>query len=127
MILNSLSCVLSYNYYDYNGLLHDSKKKDGKDKVNTKKVLHESTLVRQILYFCLVFILLLTLTVATLVRLDLEQDFPLEDQDGNKKCPGCNILLQTAGHWLGLLHPGLDHQHRLLLCPSIKRYLGHDI
>ena len=82
MILNSLSCVLSYNYYDYNGLLHDSKKKDGKDKVNTKKVLHESTLVRQILYFCLFFILLLSLTVATLVSMNHNQGFTLVDHRG---------------------------------------------
>ena len=58
MVLNSLSCVLSYNYYDYKALL-----KDGK-----KKVLHESTLVRQSLYFCLFFLLLLGLTVATMIR-----------------------------------------------------------
>ena len=72
MILNSLSCVLSYNYYDYKALL-----KDGK-----KKVLHESTLVRQSLYFSLFFILLLSLTVATLVRLDPDQDFTLVDHRG---------------------------------------------
>ena len=80
MILNSLSCVLSYNYYDYKALL-----KDGK-----KKVLHESTLVRQSLYFCLFFILLLSLTVATLVSLDPDQGFTLVDQDGNR-----NVLAAT--------------------------------
>ena len=97
MILNSLSCVLSYNYYDYNGLLHDSKKKDGKDKVNTKKVLHESTLVRQILYFCLFFILLLSLTVATLVRLDPAQGFPLVDQKGTRKVMAATFCYKLLG------------------------------
>ena len=76
--MNSLSCVLSYNYYDYKALL-----KDGK-----KKVLHESTLVRQSLYFCLFFLLLLSLTVATLVRLDSSQGLSLVDQNGYKRVLG---------------------------------------
>ena len=75
MILNSLSCVLSYNYYDYKALL-----KEGR-----KRRLHESTLVRQTLYFCLFFILLLGLTVDTLVTLDSTQGLALVDQVGNTK------------------------------------------
>ena len=80
MILNSLSCVLSYNYYDYKALLKDQ---DGK-----KKVLHESTLVRQSLYFCLFFILLLSLTVATLISLEHNEGLKLVDQFGYSRVLG---------------------------------------
>ena len=76
--MNSLSCVLSYNYYDYKALL-----KEGK-----KKRLHESTLVRQSLYFCLFFLLLLSLTVSTLVRLDPTQGLVLVDQFGYRRVLG---------------------------------------
>ena len=45
LILNSLSCVLSYNYYDYAALLRRTDKaKEGK-----KEVLHESTLSLRVL------------------------------------------------------------------------------
>ena len=72
--MNSLSCILSYNYYDYKFC---SLLKDGKSKV-----LHESTLVRQSLYFCLFFLLLLTLTVATLYSLNSTKGLTLVDQYG---------------------------------------------
>ena len=81
MILNSLSCVLSYNYYDYKAIL-----KDGK-----KKVLHESTLVRQSLYFLLFFLLLLGLTLHTLYTLDNTQEFSLVDPNGNRSVLGATI------------------------------------
>ena len=98
MILNSLSCILSYNYYDYKAIL-----KDGK-----KKVLHESTLVRQSLYFCLFFFLLLGLTLHTLVTLDNTQGFILVDPHGNRSiltATICYNLLWTGwgsfiGAWL---------------------------
>ena len=87
MVLNSLSCVLSYNYYDYKALL-----KDGK-----KKVLHESTLVRQSLYFCLFFLLLLGLTVATMIRPNPTKVISLVDQYGNNTVVEatffCSVLL----------------------------------
>ena len=78
--MNSLSCILSYNYYDYKFC---SLLKDGKSKV-----LHESTLVRQSLYFCLFFLLLLSLTVATLLRLDPSQGLSLVDQYGHRRVLG---------------------------------------
>ena len=82
--MNSLSCVLSYNYYDYAALLRRTDKaKEGK-----KEVLHESTLVRQTLYFCLFFILLLGLTVDSLVRLDPTQGLALVDQRGYRQVLG---------------------------------------
>ena len=81
--MNSLSCVLSYNYYDYKALL---KNKDG--KVGRKKVLHESTLVRQSLYFCLFFLLLLSLTVATLISLVTTRGLTLVDQFGYSRVLG---------------------------------------
>ena len=87
MILNSLSCVLSYNYYDYKALL-----KDGK-----KKVLHESTLVRQSLYFCLFFILLLSLTVATLVSMDHTKGLTLVDQRGYKEVLTATFCYKLLG------------------------------
>ena len=87
MILNSLSCVLSYNYYDYKALL-----KDGK-----KKVLHESTLVRQSLYFCLFVGLLGSLTVLTLVRLDATQGLALVDQHGNKEVLEASFCYKLLG------------------------------
>ena len=87
MVLNSLSCVLPYNYYDYKALL-----KDGK-----KKVLHESTLVRQSLYFCLFILLLLGLTVATLIRPNPTKVISLVDQYGNntvvEATSFCSVLL----------------------------------
>ena len=76
--MNSLSCVLSYNYYDYKALL-----KEGR-----KKRLHESTLVRQTLYFILFFLLLLGLTVATLHRLDHYKGLTLVDQHGLRRVLG---------------------------------------
>ena len=88
MILNSLSCVLSYNYYDYKALL----KNDGK-----KKVLHESTLVRQTLYFCLFFILLLSLTVVTLVSLDDTQSITLVDHSGDSKVLEATFYYKLLG------------------------------
>ena len=88
MILNSLSCVLSYNYYDYKALL----KNEG-----NKERLHESTLVRQILYFCLFFILLLSLTVVTLVRLDHTQGLTLVDQFGQSEVLGATFFYKMLG------------------------------
>ena len=88
MILNSLSCVLSYNYYDYKALLKD----EGK-----KKVLHESTLVRQTLYFCLFFILLLSLTLVTLVSLDHTKGFVLVDQFGRSQDLGATFCYKLLG------------------------------
>ena len=73
--MNSLSCVLSYNYYDYKALL----------KNKTKNLLHESTLVRQTLYFCLFFLLLASLTVATLLSLDPSKGLTLVDQHGIRR------------------------------------------
>ena len=38
-----------------------------------------------------------------------------------QKYPDSNDLLQSAVDWLGVLHRGLAHQHRLLLHPSLCR------
>ena len=73
--MNSLSCVLSYNYYDYKALLRNK----------TKNLLHESTLVRQTLYFCLFFFLLLILTVATIVSPDSNKGLTMVDQYGYRR------------------------------------------
>ena len=86
MILNSLSCVLSYNYYDYKALL-----KDGK-----KKVLHESTLVRQSLYYSAFFGVLLSLTLE-IDKLNPTNVISLVDQYGNNTVVEatffCSVLL----------------------------------
>ena len=73
--MNSLSCVLSYNYYDYKALLRNK----------TKNLLHESTMVRQTLYFCLFFFLLLILTVATIVSPNSKKGLNLVDQYGYRR------------------------------------------
>ena len=49
--MNSYSCVLTYNQNDYQAMLDKEYKKN-------KKKCHESTMIRQIIYF-LIFVLLL--------------------------------------------------------------------
>ena len=100
LILNSLSCVLSYNYYDYKALLKVGKSRQiGQMKEGKGKVLHESTLVRQSLYFCLYFLLLLCLTVATLLRLRLvtTQDLSLLDHNNNRRVLGVTFCYKLLG------------------------------
>ena len=48
-MLNSYSSVLHYNHFDYRAMLEGKKKADKKS--------HESTLMRQIVYFLIFFIL----------------------------------------------------------------------
>ena len=49
IVMNSYSCVLNYNQIDYQALLDEEKKK--------KKTYHESTMIRQIAYFLIFFIM----------------------------------------------------------------------
>ena len=51
VVMNSYSCVLNYNQIDYQAMLDEQKKKD--------KKYHESTLIRQIIYFLIFFIMFL--------------------------------------------------------------------
>ena len=120
LILNSLSCVLSYNYYDYKALL----KEDGK-----KKVLHESTLVRQTLYFCLFFILLLSLTVATLVSMDHTKGLTLVDQFGKRKVLTATFCYKLLGiGWASFILAWIINIVFYCVHPSkVSHYLGDDI
>ena len=52
-MMNSYSCVLNYNQIDYQAMLHKKGKKNMKEKY------HESTLIRQIVYFLIFFIMFL--------------------------------------------------------------------
>ena len=52
-MMNSYSCVLNYNQIDYQAML------DKKGKKNMKEKYHESTLIRQIVYFLIFFIMFL--------------------------------------------------------------------
>ena len=52
--MNSYSCVLNYNQIDYQGMLY---KEENKNK--EKKEYHESTLIRQIVYFFIFLIMFL--------------------------------------------------------------------
>ena len=52
VLMNSYSCVLNYNQIDYQAML------DEKYKKKNKKY-HESTLVRQIIYFLIFFLMFL--------------------------------------------------------------------
>ena len=118
--MNSLSCVLSYNYYDYKALLRNK----------TKNLLHESTLVRQSLYFCLFFLLLLSLTVATLVRLDSSQGLSLVDQNGYKRVLGkdgtfCYKLLGLG--WVSFILAWIINICFYAIHPSIGTYLWDPI
>ena len=49
VVMNSYSCVLNYNQIDYQAMLDEEKKKE--------KKYHESTMIRQIVYF-LIFIIM---------------------------------------------------------------------
>ena len=49
--MNSYSCVLNYNQIDYQAMLDEEKGKIGK--------YHESTMMRQIVYFLIFFIMFL--------------------------------------------------------------------
>ena len=51
VVMNSYSSVLNYNQIDYQAMLDEQKKKD--------KKYHESTLIRQIIYFLIFFIMFL--------------------------------------------------------------------
>ena len=120
--MNSLSCILSYNYYDYKFC---SLLKDGKSKV-----LHESTLVRQSLYFCLFFLLLLSLTVATLLRLDPSQGLSLVDQYGHRRVLGedgtfCYKLLGQG--WVSFILAWIINICFYAIHPSIGTYLWDPI
>ena len=120
--MNSFSCILSYNYYDYKFC---SLLKDGKGNN-----LHESTLVRQSLYFCLFFLLLLSLTVATLVRLDSSQGLSLVDQNGYKRVLGkdgtfCYKLLGLG--WVSFILAWIINICFYAIHPSIGTYLWDPI
>ena len=53
IVMNSYSCVLNYNQIDYQAML-------GKEEMkNKKEIYHESTLIRQILYFSIFSIMFL--------------------------------------------------------------------
>ena len=52
-MMNSYSCVLNYNQIDYQAMLGKEEKK------NKKEIYHESTLIRQILYFSIFSIMFL--------------------------------------------------------------------
>ena len=52
VVMNSYSCVLTYNQIDYQALLEEEKNKKNKKY-------HESTLIRQIVYFLIFFIMFL--------------------------------------------------------------------
>ena len=86
MILNSLSCILSYNYYDYKAIL-----KDGK-----KKVLHQSTIFRQTTYFFNFSMVLMGLTVHTLYN-DNIQRFCLVDKYGYRRFLGATFCYKVLG------------------------------
>ena len=51
IVMNSYSCVLNYNQIDYQALLDEEKK-------NNKKY-HESTMIRQAVYFLIFFLMFL--------------------------------------------------------------------
>ena len=51
IVLNSYSSVLHFNHFDYQAMLDEEKKKNKKS--------HEPTLIRQIIYFLIFFILFL--------------------------------------------------------------------
>ena len=53
--MNSYSCVLNYNQIDYQAMLEEEEQKN-KSK---KKKYHESTMIRQIVYFLTFFIMFL--------------------------------------------------------------------
>ena len=50
--MNSYSCVLNYNQMDYQAMLDENYK-------NKKKKYHQSSLIRQIIYFLIFFIMFL--------------------------------------------------------------------
>ena len=99
-------------------------------KDRKKERLHESTLVRQSLYFCLFFLLLLSLTVATLVRLDSSQGLSLVDQNGYKRVLGkdgtfCYKLLGLG--WVSFILAWIINICFYAIHPSIGTYLWDPI
>ena len=53
IVMNSYFCVLNYNQTDYQAMMDKDGKKSKKEKY------HESTLIRQIVYFLIFFIMFL--------------------------------------------------------------------
>ena len=49
IVMNSYSCILNYSQMDYQAMLDEEK----------KKKYHESTLIRQIIYFLIFFLMFL--------------------------------------------------------------------
>ena len=56
IVMNSYSCVLNYNQIDYRAILDKEEKKNKKNK-EKKFHDHESTLIRQMMYFFIFFIM----------------------------------------------------------------------
>ena len=52
VLMNSYSCVLNYSQMDYQSMLDENYK-------NKKKKYHQSSLIRQIIYFLIFFIMFL--------------------------------------------------------------------
>ena len=56
IVMNSYSCVLNYNQIDYQAMLD---KEQTKNQMNKKMEYHESTLIRQTVYFFIFFTMFL--------------------------------------------------------------------
>jgi len=110
ILLNSFGSILSYNYYDFRSIFHAKKE---------KKYLHETSLVRQIIFLCLFTLLFISLTLwaVVLISTQTSDEMTIRDQYGTP----VSVPLSTV-QWM-LVVGWISHFIAVLL--SVVYYASH--